>query len=52
MSVKWVTDSTPPICHIESERSATISKFIVRKVDGTLKEYTLKTTREGKLILN
>jgi len=46
------TTVTPVLAFIEKERSCTIAKFFVTLSDGTKKEYTLKTTKDGKLILN
>lgn len=46
------TTQTPIVVFIENEISVTIRKFIVKMPDGTVKNYTLKTTKEGKLLLN
>jgi hypothetical protein len=49
--IKWETDQTPVLVFVESEKSLTIAKFIVKKLDGTVKEYLLKVTDKGSIQL-
>ena len=50
--IKWDTTQTPVIVFIESERSTTIAKLLVKKDDGTTKEYIIRITKDGKALMN
>jgi hypothetical protein len=52
MTLNGQQTATPIVAFIDKEPSVTQAKFTVKLMDGTVKEYVLKTTKDGRLILN
>lgn len=52
MTINGQQTMTPLVGFLEKEPSMTLMKWTVVMLDGKVKEYVLKTTKDGKLVLN